>query len=135
MTWLRHLRNVMSGPFDAAGFALHMLRDRKLAERKFPSIIIKPKAPLFSLDFHAEQEPNPSSRITLSNDRDELNVPRVNVDWRYTSGDVSTVSKAIGLLASDIESTGAGKFDYDPASVEFEMTRYGAYGGHPRRLR
>jgi choline dehydrogenase-like flavoprotein len=23
-----------------------------------------------------------------------------------------------------------GSFDYDPSSVEFEMTRYGAYGGH-----
>jgi choline dehydrogenase-like flavoprotein len=130
MTWLRHLRNVMSGPFDAAGFAWHMLRDRRLAERKFPSIIIKPKAPLFSLDFHAEQEPNPLSRITLANDVDALNIPRVNVDWQYTKGDVTTVSKSIQLLAGDIESTGTGKFDYDPASVEFEMTRYGAYGGH-----
>jgi hypothetical protein len=130
MTWLRHLRNVMSGPFDAAGFAWHMLRDRRLAERKFPSIIIKPKAPLFSLDFHAEQEPNPLSRITLANDVDALNVHRVNVDWRYTGGDVTTVSKAIQLLASDIAGSDAGKFDYDPASIEFEMTRYGAYGGH-----
>ncbi|HVY23080.1 MAG TPA: GMC family oxidoreductase [Steroidobacteraceae bacterium] len=130
LTWLKHLRNVLAGPFDAAGFAWHMLRDRKLAERKFPSIIIKPKAPLFSLDFHAEQEPNPASRITLGNERDALGIPRVNVDWRYTSGDVSTVSRAIALLAGDIEQSGAGTFDYDPASLEFEMTRYGAYGGH-----
>jgi len=130
MTWLRHLRNVLSGPFDAAGFAWHMLRDRKLAERKFPSIIIKPKAPLFSLDFHAEQEPNPASRITLTNARDVLNIPRVNVDWRYTTGDLKTVSKSIQLLANDIKTTGTGKVDYDPDSIEFEMTRYGAYGGH-----
>ena len=130
LTWLKHLRNVLAGPFDAAGFAWHMLRDRKLAARKFPSIIIKPKAPLFSLDFHAEQEPNPSSRISLGNESDALGVSRVNVDWRYTSGDVSTVSRAIALLASDIEQSGAGTFDYDPSSLEFEMTRYGAYGGH-----
>lgn len=130
LTWLKHLRNVLAGPFDAAGFAWHMLRDRKLAERKFPSIIIKPKAPLFSLDFHAEQEPNPVSRITLGDERDALGVPRVNVDWRYTSGDVSTVSRAIALLAGDIEQSGAGEFAYDPSSLEYEMTRYGAYGGH-----
>jgi len=130
MTWMKHLRNVLAGPFDAAGFAWHMLRDRKLAQRKFPSIIIKPKAPLFSLDFHAEQEPNPLSRITLANDVDALNIPRVNVDWRYTAGDVTTVSKSIQLLVNDIESTGAGTFNYDAALVEFEMTRYGAYGGH-----
>jgi choline dehydrogenase-like flavoprotein len=130
VTWLKHLRNVLAGPFDAAGFAWHMLRDRKLATRKFPSIIIKPKAPLFSLDFHAEQEPNPVSRITLNNDLDALSMPRVNVDWRYTVGDVATVSKSIQLLANDIQQSGAGDFAYDPASLEFEMTRYGAYGGH-----
>ncbi len=129
-TWLKHLRNVLAGPFDATEFAWHMLRDRKLAKRKFPSIIIKPKAPLFSLDFHAEQEPNPNSRVTLNNDVDALNVPRVNVDWHYTAGDVATVSKSIALLAGDIEESGAGKFVYDPTSLEFEMTRYGAYGGH-----
>src|ERR1700722_3236008 len=42
-TWLQHVRNVAAGPFDAAGFAWHMLKDRKLADRKFPSIIIKPR--------------------------------------------------------------------------------------------
>ena len=129
-TWLKHLRNVLAGPFDAAGFAWHMLRDRKLAARKFPSIIIKPKAPLFSLDFHAEQEPNALSRLTLNSEVDALGVPRINVDWRYTSGDVATVSKSIQLLATDIRQSGAGEFVYDPAALEFEMTRYGAYGGH-----
>jgi choline dehydrogenase-like flavoprotein len=129
-TWLKHLRNVAVGPFDAAGFAWHMLRDRKLAERKFPSIIIKPKANLFSLDFHAEQQPNPDSRVTLTPDLDALGMPRLRVDWRYTPLDVATVSRAIALLADDVKASGVGVLAYDPASVEFEMTRYGAYGGH-----
>ncbi|MFT3905578.1 MAG: GMC family oxidoreductase [Steroidobacteraceae bacterium] len=129
-TWLSHLRNVALGPFDAAAFAWHMLRDRKLAERKFPSIIIKPKANLYSLDFHAEQEPNPVSRITLDAARDGFGLRRLRVDWRYTQGDVHTVQRALQLLATDIAAGGVGRFDYDPASVEFEMTRYGAYGGH-----
>src|SRR5438270_1457335 len=38
--WLQHARNLVAGPFDAAEFAWHMLKDRKLATRKFPSIII-----------------------------------------------------------------------------------------------
>jgi choline dehydrogenase-like flavoprotein len=127
---LRHARNVFLGSPQAAAFAWHMLKDRKLAERKFPSIIIKSKANLYSLDFHAEQQPNPASRIGLSTERDALDMYRVNVDWRYTSGDVDTVSRAIALLAADIRHSGIGTFDYDPDSVETEMTRYGAYGGH-----
>ena len=128
--WLKHIRNVVTGPFDAISFAWHMFRDRKLAERKFPSIIIKSKANLFSLDFHAEQQPNPSSRITLNSDRDALGMPRINVDWQYTRGDLDTVTRAIALLASELRNSGLATFDYDPDSVELEMTRYGAYGGH-----
>lgn len=128
--WLQHFRNVVFGSLDAAGFAWHMLRDRKFAERKFPSIIIRSKANLYSLDFHAEQQPNPSSRVGLTADQDALGMPRVSVDWRYTPGDVDTVSRSIALLADDFRQGRIGTFEYDPSTVEDEMTRYGAYGGH-----
>ena len=128
--WGRHVINVASGPHEAVGFAWHMLRDRRLAERKFPSVIIKSKANLYSLDFHAEQQPNPSSRVQLGTERDPLGMARLRVDWRYTEGDVDTVRRALALLADDLRRCGVGAFDYDPSQVEAEMTRYGAYGGH-----
>jgi hypothetical protein len=106
--WLEHARNVALGPFDAVGFAWHMLKDRKLAERKFPSIIIKPKANLFSLDFHAEQQPAPDSRVALTTDVDALGMPRLRVDWRYTALDVETVTRSLALLALDIKRGGIG---------------------------
>ncbi len=129
-TWLKHIRNLSMGPFDAAKFAWHMLRDRRLADRKFPSIIIKSKANLYSVDFHAEQEPNPHSRVTLDHSVDALGMPRLKIDWRYSKTDVHTVSKSLELLATDIAQSGTGKLAYDPANLEYEMTRYGAYGGH-----
>ncbi len=128
--WLRHIGNVLGDPFEAAAFAWHMLRDRRLAERKFPSIIIRSKANLYSLDFHAEQEPNPSSRVRLGAERDALGMPRVHVDWHYSPQDVHTVQRALALLRADFVASGVGSFDYEPDSVEMEMTRYGAYGGH-----
>ncbi len=129
-TRLKHLRNVSTGLPDVAAFAWHMLRDRKLAARKFPSIIIKSKANLYSLDFHAEQQPNPSSRVSLGAEADALGMPRIHIDWRYTEGDVDTVQRSLELLSEDFRQSGVGVFDYDPSTVEFEMTRYGAYGGH-----
>jgi choline dehydrogenase-like flavoprotein len=128
--WIRHVMNVVTGPWDAAEFSWHMLRDRKLAERKFPSIIIRSKANLYSVDFHAEQQPSPLSRVTLSDDIDSLGMARIRVDWRYTAGDVDTVSRALALLAEDMSGSGVGSFEFDPSSVEAEMIRYGAYGGH-----
>lgn len=128
--WSRHVRNVAARPWDLAAFGWHMLRDRKLAERKFPSIIIKSKANLYSLDFHAEQQPNFSSRAGLGTEADALGMPRLKVDWRYTEGDVDTVRRSLQLLREDFQRSRVGSFDYDPSTVEFEMTRYGAYGGH-----
>ncbi|MEP6547773.1 MAG: GMC family oxidoreductase [Gammaproteobacteria bacterium] len=128
--WAKHIGNVMTDPFDALSFAWHMLKDRRLAQRKFPSIIIKSKANLYSIDYHAEQQPNRNSRVTLTPHRDPMGVPRINIDWQYTRGDVDTVTRALALLADEFKQGGAGTLQYDPATVEFEMTRYGAYGGH-----
>jgi choline dehydrogenase-like flavoprotein len=128
--WLRHVANVITDPFAATGFAWHMLRDRKLAERKFPSIIINSKANLYSIDFHAEQYPNASSRVLLDDAVDPLGMPRIKIDWRYLPEDVRTVSRSLEILARDFAASGIGRLDYDAALVETEMTRYGAYGGH-----
>jgi choline dehydrogenase-like flavoprotein len=128
--WLRHVANVITGPVEATSFAWHMFRDRKLAERKFPSIIINSKANLYSIDFHAEQYPNASSRVLLDDAFDALAIPRIKIDWRYLPQDVDTVARSLAILARDFTASGVGRLDYDPALVETEMTRYGAYGGH-----
>ncbi len=130
LTWARHVGNVASDSYDTAAFLLHWIRHRTFAERKFPSVIVRPKANYYSLDFHAEQEPNPSSRVTLGTDDDALGMPRIRVDWRYSEGDIETVRRSIELLAAELRRCKLGTFDYDPATLEAEMIRYGAYGGH-----
>ena len=123
-SWLRHVGNVVTGPLEAIGFAWHLLRDRKLAERKFPSIIVKSKANLYSIDFYAEQQPDPASRVVLDGGApDALGMPRLRIDWRYTPGDVDTVKRAVALLAAEFARTGVGRLEYEPQEVEAEMTR------------
>lgn len=126
----RHIANVAAAPFSTARFAAQMLTGRFLAERKIPSLVVKSKADLFSIDFHAEQIPNPESRITLADDTDAFGIPRIKIDWRYTRQDVQTVEKAVAMLASDFSKSTVGRFEYDPDAIEAEMIRYGAYGGH-----
>ena len=128
--WLQHLCNVIGDPFATLAFVWHLMRDRKFAERKFPSLIVAPKNNCYSLDFHAEQQPNPASRVTLGHEQDALGQPRLRIDWRYTRQDVETVQRALALFAREIERSRVGRFQYNPQTVETEMTRYGAYGGH-----
>jgi choline dehydrogenase-like flavoprotein len=128
--WLRHVANVARNPFAVAGFADQMLLKRKFARRKFPSVIVTPRKGRYSVDFHAEQVPNPASRVFLGDTQDALGMPRLVADWHYLPQDVATVQGALALLAQDLAAGGLGRLDYDPAEVEAEMIRYGAYPGH-----
>jgi len=125
-----HVWNVARDLPEIAGFARQLLFDRKLAERKYPSVVVQPRSRRYSLDFHAEQEPNWLSVVRLGTERDEFGMLRLEVDWRYSDMDLKTVTVAMALFAKDVQRSGAGVFAYDPHAVLKEMTRYGAYGGH-----
>ena len=131
-TWLRHGMNAAADPFSTVGFLAHWLRHRTLAARKFPSIIIRPRTNLFSLDFHAEQEPNRDSRIGLADARDQFGNRQVRIDWRYTRRDVASVATAFDLLREDIAARNTGTLTLAPNETDIEavVRRDGAYGGH-----
>lgn len=128
--WLLHARNVLLDPFDTLAFLWHWLTRRTLARRKFPSVVIPSRANRFSLDFHAEQQPNRDSRITLTNRRDALGLPQLRVDWRHTAFDIDTVRKGLGVIRDELARSGCGVLEFDEATVAEDALRYGAYGGH-----
>lgn len=132
LMWVRHLSNMFLDSPATLRFAVHWLRDRLIAERKFPSVIIRSRANLFSLDFHGEQAPNPNSRIGLSDTRDPFGNRQVRVDWRYCQQDVDTVTRAFRLLQKEIESQCVGSLTLAANETSFEdvVRRDGAYGGH-----
>jgi choline dehydrogenase-like flavoprotein len=130
--WLRHGVNAVVDSYATVRFLQHWLRDRTLAARKFPSIIIRPRTNLFSLDFHAEQAPNPDSRIGLAEATDRFGNRQVRVDWRYCRQDVDTVARSFDLLRSDLAEQGTGTLALAPDETDIEtvVRRDGAYGGH-----
>jgi choline dehydrogenase-like flavoprotein len=133
VTWsdrIRHVRNVATEPVTTADFVLHLVRKRFLAPRKFPSIIVRPPSGRFSIDFHAEQQPNPESRVLLGARQDRLGMPRLRVDWRYSPIDIHTVAEAFRVMAEELARSGGGRLDYEPDTLERSMVRDGAYGGH-----
>ena len=131
-TWLRHGINALTDPISTMSFLGHWLRARTLAERKFPSVIIRPRTNLFSLDFHAEQVPNPDSRIGLASCLDRFGDRQVRVDWRYARKDVETVSRSFELLRDELAEQSIAKLSLaaDERDIETVVRRDGAYGGH-----
>lgn len=126
----KHLWNVVGDSPETLRFLYNWVRARNLAVRKFPSVIIPNKTNRFTLDVHAEQEPNPLSRIKLGEDSDALGMRRVEVDWQYTKSDVSTVERSLKVMSDEFRRTKVGEVRFDKETLEEELLRFGAYGGH-----
>jgi choline dehydrogenase-like flavoprotein len=129
-TYVRHLMNVVTDPRDTTAFLAHWIRKRSLAHRKFPSVILHNRTNRFSLEVHGEQYPLRDSRLTLTDKRDALGMPQVKVDWRYCRDDIESVKRTLDVIALEISRSGVGKFEYNHSTLEEELMRFGAYGGH-----
>jgi choline dehydrogenase-like flavoprotein len=128
--WLRHAANIALDPFGMAAFTWNWITRRTLAARKFPSVIVKSPRNLFSLDYHAEQQPNPDSRVTLGHETDALGMRRLRIDWRHSPLDIHTAQETARALRQEMAAWGHGTLDYDPERISHDILQYGAYGGH-----
>lgn len=129
-TYARHLLNVVADPLDTTAFLSHWVTQRTLADRKFPSVILRNRSNQFSLEMNGEQAPLAASRVTLSQQIDVLGMPKIRVDWRYSPSDIDSLRGTLDLIAQEIERSGVGRFTYQRETLEEDLTRFGAYGGH-----
>jgi choline dehydrogenase-like flavoprotein len=128
--YARHLMNVMMDPVDTAAFLAHWATRRTLAQRKFPSVILRNKTNRFSLEMHGEQIPRADSRVTLAGKTDALGVPQLRIDWKYSPEDIESVRGTLDVIAQELQRSGAGRLEYDADTLEEDLMRFGAYGGH-----
>jgi choline dehydrogenase-like flavoprotein len=127
---LLHIRNVILSPLETARFGFRWIAKRNLATRKFPSIILENKSNIFSLEVHGEQCPREDSRIYLSDERDSLGMPKVVIDWKYSSQDIESVRATLTTFDKELRRTGTGKLEFNDETLESDLLRFGAYGGH-----
>lgn len=129
--YLRHVANVARYPHDAIGFLMHWMLRHNLAPRRFPSVILKNRTNRFSLEVNAEQVPLAESRVTLLPGQvDALGLSKIKVDWRYAASDIQSVAVTLRAFARSFEQSGVGRFTFNEARLEHDLTCFGAYGGH-----
>jgi choline dehydrogenase-like flavoprotein len=112
-----HLANVGRGLPALGRFAADWARRRWLARRKLPYVAATGADGSFSLDYNAEQAPDPDSRVSLSDCRDAYGLPRLWVDWRVTGQDIAAVVTAHRLLADALRRCGVGSLSFDEAVI------------------
>jgi choline dehydrogenase-like flavoprotein len=67
-----------------------------------------------TLQTHSEQAPNPDSRVTLSQRRDEFGEPLPKVDWRLTELDHRTAEVMVETVAGEFRRLGLGEVRAEP---------------------
>jgi choline dehydrogenase-like flavoprotein len=98
---------------DTVAGQLDMLRAarRFLADGSGP---VKPDDPDYlgvplGLGCAGEQAPNPSSRVSLSQDRDAFGLPRIKLDWQLTEQDRRSLMEHMRSLAMEYAALGIGR--------------------------
>jgi choline dehydrogenase-like flavoprotein len=61
--------------------------------------------------------PDPNSRITLGEVRDQLGIRRARIDWRLGELERRTASEYIRTIASELERLGVGTYDLKQAAL------------------
>jgi choline dehydrogenase-like flavoprotein len=93
-----HLANLARDLPRTLGFAPAFLWRNRVAKMRLPGFFLRNRARRYGLEYHAEQLPNPDSRLTLAEARDALGQPRLRIDLRFTEADAAAVLRAHAAL-------------------------------------
>jgi len=63
----------------------------------------------FQLFTRQEQAPNPDSRVMLSEEKDELGMPRVKLNWQFTELDKRSIRVYYEVLGREMGRAGLGR--------------------------
>lgn len=107
-----HLRNAILGAPRGAVDIYRILRDRFIRKPKKPGFLVPNAGGKYALHYHAEQVPDPESRISLSSERDSFGLQRAQIDLRFTEQDVQSVLDSHVLLDRALQSSGIGRLEY-----------------------
>ncbi|KQT03030.1 MULTISPECIES: FAD-dependent oxidoreductase [unclassified Bradyrhizobium] len=116
--WSEHLLNVFRSPFATLQNLATIVRERFLATPRRPGFLIRSAEGRYALHFLAEQGPNGNSRVSLSDRKDALGLPFLDIDLRFSESDARSVVRAHEILDWSLRESGYGRLDYHvPAGV------------------
>jgi choline dehydrogenase-like flavoprotein len=95
-----HLWNVIADFDDVAAELYRRYRKTPLRGRAY------------RVTTRAEQEPNPDSRVTLSDQKDALGRPFAKLDWQLTDTDLAVLKKGEAMMAAEFARAGLGRLAF-----------------------
>ena len=113
-----HVANMARDAFGTLRFVAEFGVRRFLLWRRVPGFFVQSRSNVYPLRYHGEHVPSRESRITLAEDRDELGMRRLAIDFRYAPQDVDGVLRAHRHWDAHLRKHGRGVLEYLPGDPE-----------------
>ena len=114
-----HLKNLVVDGGSTVRFVAGFGAKRFLARpRRVPGFFAMSRENVYPLQYHGEQTPNKESRVTLAEERDALNMPKLRIDLRFSDEDVEGVIRAHRYWDEYVRRSGCGRIEYLHADLE-----------------
>jgi choline dehydrogenase-like flavoprotein len=126
----QHLWNVLRDAPAVSWFVPSFFVRRYVNRRRLPGFFVYSASNTYALHYHAEQVPNPESRIALSDERDQIGMRRAVIDLRYSEQDIDSVIRTHRLLDGYLRRLGAGQLAYWYDDLPSAVMRQAADGLH-----
>jgi choline dehydrogenase-like flavoprotein len=85
------------------------IEDKATRKGRFSKIFGSDKYDSFEITMRLEQVPNPLSRVMLGTEKDELGVPRANLNWAFTDMERKSARKIFEILGQQVGIAGIGR--------------------------
>nr|BFF09393.1 hypothetical protein GCM10025699_06960 [Microbacterium flavescens] len=99
-----HLANIFRKPWRALADIADILGRRYLSRVRKPGFILRNDGGRYAIHYHAEQLPNPESRITMRTDTAGRGV--LHIDYRFLEADIDSLLLAHQMLDAELRSAG-----------------------------
>lgn len=107
-----HIKNIIRQPIATARFMFSFGIGRFLSKRPTPGFFVYSPQNVYPLQYHGEHRPHRDSRVTLADDRDELGMPKLRIDIKFSEEDVRGVIAAHECWDEYLRRTGCGQIEY-----------------------
>jgi choline dehydrogenase-like flavoprotein len=127
-----HLINIARDAPATAKDVYLAVRNRLFKRPRKPGVIFLNRGGRFTLHYHAEQLPNPESRIVLTDEVDRHGLPRVSIDFRFSDQDTRSVVESHRLLDTALQANKIGHLEYwyPPEQLQERVMELATDGHH-----
>lgn len=127
-----HLLNILRRPDRLVGDVFAILRTRLFSNPRQPGFLLHSRAGRYALHFHAEQSPNPDSRVRLSQTKDAVGMARLRIEMRFSEADAHRIVRSHDILDRALQAAGVGRlvFKSPPEDLIASVMAQAADGFH-----